>query len=57
MADIWRPGKGVTIKDLEQERFWFQFHHQLDLDRIIKGGPWSFDNYMLVLKGVTPGDP
>lgn len=55
MADIWQQGKGVTIKDLEQGRFCFQFYHQLDLDIVTKGGPWSFDNYMLVLERLTPG--
>lgn len=56
MSTIWTPGRGVTIKQLEQGRFLFQFYHKLDMERTLKGGPWLFDNYMLTLAKVQPGD-
>lgn len=36
MAGVWRPRKGVTIKEVELGRFVFQFFHKLDLSRIFK---------------------
>jgi hypothetical protein len=38
------------------ERFLFQFFHPLDVQRVMKNGPWSFENQMLVLKEIIPGD-
>lgn len=55
LAGIWRPGKGVTIREVEPGLFIFQFYHKVDLQRIFNGGPWSFDNYMLVLGRLHAG--
>lgn len=49
LAAIWRPVKGVSIQEVEPRLFLFQFYHKIDLARILDGGLWSFDNYMLVL--------
>lgn len=49
LAGVWRSGKGVTISEVVPGLFTFQFYHKLDYQRILNGGPWSFDNYMLVL--------
>lgn len=57
LTSVWRPGRGVTIKELNEGRFLFQFNHKLDLERIIKGGPWFFDNYMLLLERIKPRVP
>lgn len=36
----------------------FQFSHHLDMQRILKKGPWYFDNHLLILDVVPPnGDP
>lgn len=55
LAGVWRPGKGVTIDEPEPGLFIFQFYHKIDLQRIFSGGPWSFDNYMLVLAVLEAG--
>lgn len=57
LSTIWMPVKGVAIKRLKQDRFLFQFYHKLDMERVLAGGPWLFDNYMLVLAKIQPGDP
>lgn len=31
MADVWRPGRGVLITEVEEGLFLFQFYHQLDI--------------------------
>ena len=32
MASLWRPGKGVSIKDLSPTLFLFQFFHEIDVN-------------------------
>ncbi|KAJ8451231.1 hypothetical protein Cgig2_014003 [Carnegiea gigantea] len=50
MAMIWRPMKGVHVKDLGENLFLFQFFYELDMRRVLDGGPWCFDQHLLVLK-------
>lgn len=56
MADLWRPAKGITIKDIKPGLFLFQFYHVDDMLWVKNGGPWSFDNALLVLNGISPGE-
>jgi hypothetical protein len=56
LANLWRPVKGVMITPIESNRFLFQFFHNLDMGRLIVDGPWSFDNFMLALRKVSPGE-
>lgn len=56
LAGIWRPGKGVFVKDIGQGRFIFQFFHPLDLQRIMDGGPWSFNNFPLIIHRLSRGE-
>ncbi|XP_058734223.1 uncharacterized protein At4g02000-like [Vicia villosa] len=55
MADIWRPVKKVMIKEAMDDRILFQFSHQLDMEAALKGGPWSYDNHLLVIEKVQVG--
>lgn len=56
MADIWRPARGLTIKDLKPGLFLFQFYHVDDLEWVLNGGPWSFDGAMLVISKIGVGE-
>ncbi|XVF53470.1 hypothetical protein PTKIN_Ptkin05aG0101600 [Pterospermum kingtungense] len=56
LAGVWQPVKGVAVKDIGAGRFLFQFFHVSDLKRVRDGGPWSFDNNMLVIHQVLPGE-
>lgn len=56
LADIWRPAMGITIKDIKPGLFLFQFYHQDDFDWVRKGGPWSFDNALLVMNVIKTGE-
>ncbi|XP_075486072.1 uncharacterized protein LOC142525628 [Primulina tabacum] len=49
LSTIWRPGKGITIREIGFKRFIFQLYHAIDLRRIMDGGPWTFDNNLLLL--------
>jgi hypothetical protein len=55
MADLWKPVKGVTIKEATDGKFLFHFAHPLDMEAVLKGGPWTFDNNMLILEQVQIG--
>lgn len=37
IAALWKPGKGVYIKDLESNLFLFQFFHEVDVKRVMEG--------------------
>jgi hypothetical protein len=52
MAEVWKPVKGVTIKEATTGKFLFHFAHPLDMEAVLNGGPWTFDNNMLVLERV-----
>lgn len=52
MADVWKPAMGINIKELEQGIYLFQFFRKEDMQWVVKGGPWSFDNAMMVLETV-----
>lgn len=56
LSDIWRPAMGITIKDITPGLFLFQFYHQDDFDWVRNGGPWSFDNALLVLNVIKTGE-
>lgn len=55
MAAIWRPVKGVWIKELGPNLFIFQFFHELDLERVINGGPWTFEQHLLIFSKLENG--
>lgn len=55
LPGVWRLGRGVNITETEKGLFLFQFFHQVDLERVEGGGPWSFDGHLLVLSRVHMG--
>ncbi|XVE79795.1 hypothetical protein DITRI_Ditri14bG0084400 [Diplodiscus trichospermus] len=56
ITSIWCPVKGVNIKEVSLQLYIFQFFHTLDLKRVIEGRPWSYDNHLLVLHKLAPGE-
>jgi len=52
---FWNPVKGVEIQEVEPGLYSFQFNHHLDMNRILKKGPWYFDNHLLILD-ILPED-
>lgn len=39
LAAVWRPVKGIQINNLHYSLFLFQFFHELDMQRVVEGGP------------------
>ncbi|KAL8489166.1 hypothetical protein ACS0TY_025168 [Phlomoides rotata] len=56
MASIWRPMRGVSVKPIGDGRFLFQFFHVLDVNRVLEGSPWSFNNHPLILHPLLRGE-
>lgn len=48
MAALWRPKEGMEVHELGGFRYSFVFYHVLDLQKVLEGGPWSFEQSMLV---------
>ncbi|CAJ2667227.1 unnamed protein product [Trifolium pratense] len=55
LADVWRPVKSMVVKEATQGLYLFQFFHPLDVEGVIKGGPWLFDNFTLVIERLKVG--
>ncbi|MBA0597693.1 hypothetical protein Gorai_007493 [Gossypium raimondii] len=55
MTDLWHPIGGICITELGEKRYHFQFFHEVDLERVIAGIPWFFNNHLLILQKVPVG--
>ena len=55
LAALWRPGKGVHIRELDVNLFQFLFYHELDIKRVIEGSPWSFNRKVLIISRMQQG--
>ncbi|XP_030930654.1 uncharacterized protein LOC115956399 [Quercus lobata] len=53
----WGLNESMQILEVGPKFFQFKFQSEFDLERILRGGPWSFDNQLLLLqrwkKGMT----
>ncbi|KAA3479129.1 reverse transcriptase [Gossypium australe] len=56
LANLWHPVRGVHIRDIGEKRFLFQFYHIMDMNRVLKGAPWIFNNHLLILHKLLKGE-
>ncbi|KAK5775144.1 hypothetical protein PVK06_043013 [Gossypium arboreum] len=56
MANLWHSVRGVQIRYLGEKRFLFQFYYVMDMDRVLKGSPWTINNHLLVLHKLQWGE-
>jgi len=42
--------EGMHIVEVGSNLFQFKFKTELELERVFKGGPWTFDNQVLLLR-------
>ncbi|KAF4382195.1 hypothetical protein F8388_008681 [Cannabis sativa] len=47
-AGLWKPGKGLFVKELGPNLYLFQFYHEIDIKRVINGSPWTFNRLLLI---------
>ncbi|XP_075663260.1 uncharacterized protein LOC142632812 [Castanea sativa] len=45
----WGLDKGLQISEVGINLFQFKFQAEYDLEQILRGGPWTFDNQLLML--------
>lgn len=56
MASLWRTGRGMYVKELDINRYIFQFYHEVDIARVIEGSLWTFGRFQLVFERLKEGD-
>ncbi|MBA0605292.1 hypothetical protein Godav_017881 [Gossypium davidsonii] len=56
MVDLWHPIRGICISDLGDRRLLFQFFHEVDIQRVLAGTPWFFNNHLLLLHRIQPAE-
>ncbi|MCI04629.1 DUF4283 domain protein [Trifolium medium] len=56
MSDVWTPVRGVAIREVKAGIFMFRFFHHLDVQKVLKGGPWFFNKHMLILGPMGRGE-
>jgi len=56
MKDIWSVVKGLEIREIKMRVFLFQFSHKLDIQKVLRGGPWFFNKHMMVLGAMEDGE-
>ncbi|PPE00024.1 hypothetical protein GOBAR_DD02945 [Gossypium barbadense] len=56
MANLWHPIGSVSISDLGEKRFRFQFYAVVNIDRVLQGSPWTFNNHLLVFHRLMSGE-
>ncbi|KAK3221553.1 hypothetical protein Dsin_008578 [Dipteronia sinensis] len=53
MNKIWRVDGGMEIEPIRGNIFAFYFRSEFDRQRILKGGPWSFDSVIIAFENPT----
>lgn len=53
LVALWKPGRGVYIKELEINLYLFQFYNEVDVKRVMEGCPWSFNRKALIMKRLS----
>ncbi|XP_060965565.1 uncharacterized protein LOC115700201 [Cannabis sativa] len=56
MAQLWQPGRGLYVKELEHNLYLFQFYHEVDIERVMEGSPWTFDRVPLIFERLKQGE-
>uniref|UniRef100_A0A803P9C0 CCHC-type domain-containing protein n=1 Tax=Cannabis sativa TaxID=3483 RepID=A0A803P9C0_CANSA len=56
MASLWQPGKGVYAKEIDTNCYLFQFFHEIDLETVVEGTPWTFNRVQFVFHDLRRGD-
>lgn len=57
LANIWRPVKGVFMEESNiPNLFMFRFFHEIDMQRVLDDGPWTFNNQALLVRRLEMGE-
>lgn len=53
LLTAWAPIWNVSMTTLEENLFLFRFEHQVDLNKVLRDGPWRFNQFLLVMSEVA----
>ncbi|MBA0554392.1 hypothetical protein Golob_013499, partial [Gossypium lobatum] len=56
MENVWHPIRGVQISDLRDKRFLFKFFYRMDLEPVINGAHWTFNNHLMMFHRLEKGE-
>lgn len=60
MTQVWGLAGNLLIRPLSTNKFLFQFFHWKDVEKVLNGRPWCFDQWLLALqempKDIQPSD-
>ncbi|KAF4349039.1 hypothetical protein F8388_019524 [Cannabis sativa] len=56
LASLWKPGMGMFCKELGSNRFLFQLYHDVDINRVIDGSPWTCLRKLIIFDRLKAGD-
>lgn len=57
MLSAWAPLWGVSMTKLEENLFLFRFDHKIDLNKVLREGPWRFNQFLVVMTEVIDDSP
>lgn len=55
MRNTWNPLFTVEMREIEPNLYLFFFTNRLNINKVLQGGPWRFNDYLLATKEVEPG--
>ncbi|KAH1090915.1 hypothetical protein J1N35_018172 [Gossypium stocksii] len=47
LPNLWHLLGGIEILDMGKKRFLFWFFHRVDIEKVVKGAHWTFNNHLL----------
>uniref|UniRef100_A0A199UAI8 DUF4283 domain-containing protein n=1 Tax=Manihot esculenta TaxID=3983 RepID=A0A199UAI8_MANES len=56
ISTVWRPRCGVCITEVGECIYQFRFFHVVDMNRVLDGKPYSFNNHLLLLHHLQPSE-
>ncbi|KAG8365610.1 hypothetical protein BUALT_Bualt18G0123700 [Buddleja alternifolia] len=56
MLTAFKPRKQIDFEKLDNGRFLLNFESPNDLDKVLEGGPWCYDNDLVILKLLLEND-
>lgn len=56
LTSIWHPMFRIIVQKWEEDRFLFIFYNHIDMERVIDGSLWTFENKILLFEVLEVGD-
>lgn len=56
LVRLWKPEMGMYVKEIEANFYLYQFYHEIDINIVIEGSPWTLNMAQLIFKRIKPGE-